>query len=299
MSVVNVNDTGPVQYGTDADTAKSLYGYLGWFVDHPVIGPIILQAAQEQWDIGRLQGALAKTSWWKKTSETARRWDALVASDPATAERRRDETSVSIGLLAARLGMRLGNQRLSEISQSATRFGWNEQEIQLALAAEMKFNPHENEGGIMGKYMATVKALAAQYMVPINEQQAWQWSRRLVSGASTIEAVQAQFTSLAKARFPQLSKEIDQGVTPGDFFTPYRNAIAEQLEVAPEAVNLMDSKWAPVVSFRSEKRGELRPMTVSEATRFARMQPGWGNTENAKETVAQASQAMLDMFGAA
>lgn len=279
------------------DAAKRLYGWMGWFVDNPEIGPVILQAAEEGWDISRLQGALSKKAWWKRTAESARKWDALELSDSATAERRVDETALSIALEAGKLGINIANHRLGDLAKNANRFGWNEQEIKLAIAAEMRYDPHANPKGGVGALMNQVKTAAADFMVPINEQQAWQWARRIVSGAATMDSVTAQFSKLAKARFPQIAEHIDQGVTPGQFFTPYRNVIGNILEMAPDQVDLMDKKWSPVISFRSDARAELRPMTLGETERYARMQPEWGGTANAWDTVTRNGASIIDMFG--
>lgn len=277
------------------DAAKSLYGYLGWFVDHPEVGPIILQAAQEGWDQSRLLGALSKTTWWQTTSESARQWDALTAQDGATAERRIDETALSIALEATRLGVKINNDRLGEIATAANRFGWNPEEIRLAIAAEMQWSPDAAGQGTVGKLIGDVRAAAAEYLIGIDDRQAWTWARRIAAGGADIEAARVQFAQLAKSRFPYLADEIDSGVTPAMFFTEYRNKIAEELETSPDAVDLMGKEWTPVLSFPG-KEGP-RPMTIPEAQRYARTRPEWGQTQGAWETLSQTGGAMLELFG--
>lgn len=279
------------------DQAKRLYGWMGWFVDHPEIGPVILEAAEGGWDISRLQGALAKKDWWKKTAESARKWDVLKISDPATAERRVDESALSIALEAGQLGIRIGTTRLADLAENAIKFGWNESEVKLAIAAEMKYDPRASHQGDTGSLINQVKAIAADYMVPVTDKQAWQWARRIVAGGATMDSVIAQFTQLAKARFPQLKDEIDQGLSPGQFFTPYRNVIGNILEMPAESIDLMDQRWSPITSFRSDKKGELRPMVMNEAERYARMQPEWSKTNNAWQTITTNGAAIIDMFG--
>lgn len=291
-------DLGYQSQGAPADVAKSMYGYLGWFVDHPEVGPIILQGAAEGWDLARLQGALAKSSWWRRTSENARKWDALRSMDPATMERRIDETSLSIGLQAQKLGLRIPNSRLAQIATKALRFGWNQGEIQLAIAAEMKYDPASAARGGIGQMVNKIKTLGADWLVPMTTKQAWQWSRRLVAGASTMDAVEAQMTAVAKSRFPHLAKLIEQGITPGQYFAPHRQAIASLLEVPVEGINFLSSRWNPVMAIRSDGKSPLRAMTVTEAERFARMQPSWAKTENAKKSVAETGQSIMEVFGA-
>lgn len=279
------------------DRAKELYGYLGWFVDHPEIGPILLQAAQEGWSQERLQGALSKTAWWHSTSERSRQWDALKASDYATWERHIDETSTSLRLKASQLGIPISNGRSEQIADKALRFGWNEQELGIALAAEMRWRPGGvSERGGVGKLMQNVRKIFADAMVPLTQRQEWEWARRIVAGGADENAVTVAANKLAKARFPYLSKEIDAGVTPGQFFAPYRNVIAQTLELSPDDVNLMDTGWQAVLSFKDGKT--IRPMTMSEAQRYARSKPGWLGTKNAWDTTTEAAGNLLEIFGA-
>lgn len=279
------------------DQAKALYGYLGWFVDHPEIGPLLIKGATEGWDAARLQGALAKTKWWRTTSESARQFDALLISDPATASRRIKETALSFRLQAAQLGVPLDNNRVFTMSANAQRLGWNEDEMRLALVAEMKYRPNQIPTGGTAKMMTEVSKVAADHMVPINSKQAFQWAKRIIGGAADMDAVNTQFQRLAAVRFPHLATQIANGMTPAQFFDPYRNVIARTLGVSPDDIDLMAKEWGPVTSFADRKTGQTRPMTFTEAERYARARPEWAETDDAWESVGEAGNALLTLFG--
>lgn len=289
--------TTPVSPEQAKERAKELYGYLGWFIDHEEVGPILLQAAQEGWSPDRLQGALTKTKWWKKTSESARQFDALLLMDNATAERRIRETGLSIELEAARLGLKIPDNRVFSMSVEALRQAWNPEELQLAIASELKFRPKAAEQGGVGRLMQNVRELAAQFMVPIDDRQAFGWAQRIAAGVADQGHVEAQFQRLARARFPQLRDEIDSGVTPQQFFDPYRNIIAQELEIAPDDVDLMSERFSPVVNFTDPRTQEQRPMTFGEVERFVRASPEFARTANAREMVSDAAQTVLSVFG--
>jgi len=285
--------------GSASDHAKSLYGYLGWFVDHPEVGPIILQAAEQGWDQARLQGALVNTNWWKRTSESARQWDALVTMDRATANRRIQETMTSIGLQAGKLGIGLSRNGNYAIATQALRNGWNPEEISLALAAQMRWNPLSwATGGGVGQIMSEVRKLGADYMIPVTARQSWDWARRIAGGASTIEAVQQQMQLLAALKYPHLGTEISRGVTPAQYFAPHRSVIAETLEMSPESVDFMgNTRWRNVTTFHDPVSKKNRPMTLTETARYARMDAGWAKTDNAWDSVTEAGDAILQIFG--
>lgn len=294
-----IGDVGAAPNVDPRDAAKSLYGYLGWFVDHPEVGPIILQAAREGWDQMRLQGALARTHWWQNTSESARQWDALLMMDPATARRRIQETATSIKMQAGKLGIPMTDNQIFVMSVNALRLGWTPQEIQLAMAAQMKWNSLSWAiGGGFGQTVQEIRKLATDYMIPVTAKQAWQWARRIIGGAATIEAVQQQFGLLAAVRYPHLVNELGRGITPAQFFAPHRNAIAQVLEISPDDIDFLnDRKWRAVVSFKDPATRKTRAMTVTEAARFARMQPEWARTDNAWKAVTDVGDAILQIFG--
>lgn len=283
--------------GNPADVAKSLYGYLGWFIDQPEVGPIILRAAREGWDIARLQGALVNTHWWRTTSESARNWDALLAMDHATAVSRLRETGVSIRQQADRFGIRLPSLRLYGMAVQALRQTWSPAQIQLALAAEMRWHPGRATGGV-ADLMNQVRTVAANYLIPVTERQAWEWARRIVGGAGTMEAVEAQMRMLAAARFPHLKTQIAQGIAPAQYFQSQRQTIAQLLEKPVESIDFVsDRRWDPVLAFKAAD-GKVRAMNTNEAARFARTQHEWANTDNAHQSVSDAGEQILETFGA-
>lgn len=278
------------------DQAKTLYGHLGWYVDHPEVGPLIVKAAQQGWDPERLKGALAKTNWWRTTAESARQWDALVMSDRATADRRIAETKLSLRLEAGRLGIPADDKRFYEIAWDAQRFGWNDDELRLALVAELRFNPR-GVGGAIGHTMGEVGDIAASYMVPVTDRQRFEWAKRIHADAADRANVETQMRRLAVAQFPHLAALIDRGSLPSEIFAPLRNTIAQVLEMSPDDIDLMDERWAPVTSYSDPRTGQVRNMTFAEAERYARAHPSWSNTANAWDAVTQAGDTLLSIFG--
>src|SRR5258708_1028556 len=118
------------------DTARQLYGYLAAYLDDPEVGPLLQQAATEGWDASRLQGALYETNWWKTRSETARQWDALSSTDPATADLQRQQKMYEINQYALQSGARFSWDRMQEIAEHALREGWDSNRLKQATVME-------------------------------------------------------------------------------------------------------------------------------------------------------------------
>ena len=296
-AIVGASDMGFQQLTPEQarDRAKEIYGYLGWYVDHPEVGPIIVSAAMNGWDAAQLQGALSQTTWWRTTAESARMWDALKASDPAQAMQRAAETKLSLQVAAGKLGFPVPEDRLNQMSEDANRLGWSKEQLDLALAAELKWQPGQMTVGTLGNTMTQVHQIASEHMVPVNDQQAWEWARRIAAGAADLSSVTTQMQQLAIARFPQIADQINQGITPGQFFTPYRNLIGQLLDRSPDDIDLMSERWSPVVAMGSDS--DLRPMTFGEATRFARTDPSWQRSPDGARVMGQYADTLSALFG--
>lgn len=293
---------GPAPGESPEDFARRTYGYLGWFLDHPEIGPIILNAAREGWDTSRLLGALVNTEWWKNTSEAARLWEAELVSDPATARERVRARVAEIEDLIGALGIEVDPNKVFEIAAQTLKFGIdvNSAQFRNTLASLIPdFSSTSLSRADTGSFAQTldeIKKLAkVDYMVGIADADAWSMAQRIVAGDLTMEGVKQIFKQVARGRFPHLADMIDRGVTPGDFFAPYRNAIAQTLEMSVDQIDLLDPRWAPVLGVRDEKVG-VRPMTLSETLTFARSQPEWAGTQEFRERssslVVQLAEAM-------
>lgn len=297
------NSTGP-QAGESVDQyARRTYGYLGWFLDHPEIGPIIRQAAAEGWDLGRLQGALASTTWWRTTSESARTWEARLASDPADAEAQVRARVAEIEDIVGTLGITIDPNKVYSMAVDTLRFGVDPQSAQFrnTLASNLpQYGATADPGhGTFDQAYEEIKRLArAEYMVGIADSDAWTMAQQVVAGSLTMDGVKSMFMQQSRGRFSQITDILDQGITPGQFFAPYRNAIAEELEMSADQVNLLDPRWSSVINTTGAD-GKQRPMTFTEVQRFARQQPEWENTGRGRDQGAAMARTLITSMGKA
>lgn len=276
------------------------YGYAAGWVDQPEVGPILLRAAREGWDPLKLQGEISGTSWWRSTSDSARQWANLTVTDPASAEQQRTQRIAELGAQAQTMGLALAPERLKLLAEDSLRFAWSSQQLRSALVAESSYSPQQAAQGQLGANTATVKALAASYFVPMSEQSAFQYGQALTAGTLTTDGLAVQLASLAKGRFPTLAKVIDSGVTPSAYFSPYRETIAQLLEVSPDSVDLLnDPRWSAVIDTvpQGGTMADRRPMTLSETQAYARGLPEWDKTQNARTAAGNMAQFISSKFG--
>lgn len=276
-------------------TFREKYPYLGAFLNHPEIGGILKQAAAEGWTEQEIYGALNKTNWWQTTNASARAWELLVAEDPAEASRRAAETAAMIQNRARSLGLPMSSSQIMAIATDATKNGWSDaQQIDSLLHS---VNWGTLQAGDLTAFRDRIKAIGAEYLVGVSDSTAQSYAIALASGEMSEAGVASLMQKQAKARFGWMADEIDQGVTPSQYFMPVRDTIANELELAPEAVNMMDNQYLGMLEVHDRDTGKMRASTLREAQLAARRDPRWRDTKNAGTMMASAANAMAQAFG--
>lgn len=274
--------------------ARANYGFLAGFLNHPEIGPLLRQAANEGWDEMTLYGKVTQTNFWRNTSAAARTWWQLTNEDPAEARRLVGQTAATIQNRARTLGLGMSGAQITNLAATATQNGWTDAQTVDAILQQV--NWATIEAGDLTALRDDVKAVGADYLVGVSEATAQNYAAKIASGEMSMEGVQSAMLKQAKARFSWMADELDQGMTVKQYLQPVRDTIARELEMAPEAINLMDSKWLSMIETRGED-GNLRAATLNEAMLAARREPEWANTRNAQETSTSMINMISDMFG--
>jgi len=274
--------------------ARQNYGMLAGFLNHPEIGPILKQAANEKWDELKLYGRVTQTNFWKSTSAAARTWWQLQNEDPAEARRLVGQTAATIQNRARTLGLNMSAGQIAGLAAQATQNGWTDAQTVDMLMQQVNWATIES--GDLTALRDDVKAIGSDYLVAVEDGTAQNYAQKIASGEMSMEGVRSAMLKQAKARFGWMADELDSGITVKQYLQPIRDTIARELEMAPEAVDLTDSKWLKMVETQGED-GKLRAATMNEAMLAARREPQWANTRNAQETSTQMVSTISKMFG--
>lgn len=279
----------------DIDTfVRQNYGQLAWALDDPEIGPILRRAAAEEWDPIKLFGAVQGTNWWKSTSAAGRTWEQLVNEDPAEAQRLVNQAAATVQNRAKSLGIPLAPGQIQGIARSAAQNGWTDAQVVDQVMRQV--NWATLEAGDLTALRDDVKAVASSYLVGVSDSTAQQYAARIASGEMTMQGVRSAMVKQAKSRFGWMSAQLDEGMTVRDYLQPVRDTIARELEIAPDAVDLTDSKWLGMVEVADDKGG-MRAATLNEAMLAARRRPEWAETRNAQETTTNMIGMIAEVFG--
>lgn len=167
----------------------------------------------------------------------------------------------------------------------------------LALAAT---NPTEatrrlNNYDSITKYISN----AAQYGLRVSFQSAADQFDRVVRGEIAPDALTQELRIMAKAAFPYLADQIDQGATVEAFFEPIRQSAAQVLGINPAEIKLGDAKWQSLMQFTDPKTNKRRLPSTDEVEARLRQDETFGfrKTANGRNAGFAAFDAVMTGFG--
>lgn len=279
----------------------SEYSHLLTFLNHPDVGPLLYQAAADGLDAPQLQALLMGTDWWKTTQDSARKWEQLLATDPATAETRMDDTRQSIERTISTLGLTLDETAIADMAQLSQRMGWTEFELMEAITTKGEFDSGA-PGGQIGTDAGTIQQLAKRYLVTVTQEQASRLALQVQNGMATMESIQGNFALRAEAKFsgnPALGSFIGNGGDPADFFADHVNKIGQMIGVAPESIDLLnDPTYSKILSYAGDD-GTVRPMTIDESVLLARKDDRFRGSIQGQSEAAKFSTSFARAMGKA
>ncbi len=283
---MTVTDT-TVEVTDDVEaTILELFPDKAHWLDHPELGPILKEAAEFEWSGDRLLSAVMATAWWKNTSATARQFDELEKTDPATFNALVQRKATEIGLTATQSGLVIDGATKLKLGRDALRLGGGKNETNSALLAASKDEGTTGVGTIDAQ-IQPLREAAARMHVPVNEEMLSSWATRIFEGALTTEGVGAWIDSQARAMFPQLSAQFDLGLTTEDYIAPMRTSVAQELDMNPNEIVLTNPKWSALYGMSS----------MTDARTWARRQPEWKNTKGANDQTEAMVLGLAKTFG--
>jgi hypothetical protein len=294
--------TAPVATPVDwKQAAKEQYGgYFAIIEAVPEISDLIQKAVQGDWSDAKFEYELRQTNWFKTNTASARQWDTLKQTDPATAQQQIDTQTNSIRNIANTLGLSFDDATIVKLAENSLRGNWDEQTLQNAVGAEAV----KTAGGMSqlstGFIGQQLKETASNYGITLSEQTFNGWINNIATGKDNIQSFNNYALNTAKTLYPGISAQLDAGQTFQQITDPYRQTAARILEINPETIDFTDPKWAQAVTFTTD-RGEARPMNYNEWGKYLRNERGFGYefTSEAKQRAFEVTNQLANLFGKA
>ena len=283
------------------------FGHWTLWLEDPEWGPILIEAAVRNWSQERFQDAISQTDRWRSMSDTARAWEQVIVTDPATANQHRQNAMGFISDTARTLGLRLSDEALGQLAEDALTFGWINAETgamsSLMTDAIVMQGMADKAGGngLIGTIDVEAQEIqeeAAKYFLSVTPSVAEDVARSISLGETTLAAVKEKLRRDAAEQFPFFKGQLDQGFTLAQLFDSRRQRVASLLEIDPEEVDFLnDSRFSHLVEFAEVDGGGYRPANFAELGDYVRGLPEFDRTDQALSSAASLGEEISRRFG--
>lgn len=257
------------------------------------------------------------------TADKQRRASAPATASPApaataTTESTPDATPASVSNrddIYAQFGWLYSNPELAAGIDMAVKDGWSAATMQGWLQKTTWWKQHGEASRAYLEKVATDPASATQLLYNYGSAQdyiayaakfgnkmalpdALNQIQRVVRGELTKEALNQEMKNWAKAAYPHLSQQIDQGFTLDDIFSQYKGIVSETLGINPAEMQLSDPKWSSLLQY-AEPNGTMRLPTAAEIGQKIRKDPvyGFADKQTGRDVAFAGISAISKAFG--
>jgi hypothetical protein len=279
--------------------AEEQYGaYWAIFKYNPELKQILLDATMNDWSDDKFRAALEQTDWWKTTTQSARQFDMEEATDPATVQTKIDNRAAELQQIARTQGVTLAEQTASQIARDSLRGGWNYQTYSTAVTSEAVKSTAGLSQLRAGKIGQDIREMAASYGISLSDTEINSYVNKFAVGEESNVSFEGKMREYAKVLYPAISNQIDAGSTFTDIVAPYRSKAAAILELEPDQIDFMDSKYLAAVTKTNDK-GEQSMMSAREWEQELRTnrQFGYEFTQQAQSAAYSVADEIANLFG--
>lgn len=196
--------------------------------------------------------------------------------------------------MAAQFGISFSPEQVGNLASIAQKQNWSREQIVDELTKNVDWY-RLNTGTIKTSY-ESYKTIGQQFLVNLSDQSAKDWALRVAKGEMTEETVLQSIRESAKTANPWLAEFIDRGLNPIDVLAPNRDFIAQNLELNPNDLNLMDQKTLNLMTTVGPD-GNRKLADQSQMIKSVRTDDRWKTTNNAKDLTAGMASLLSKIFG--
>lgn len=193
---------------------------------------------------------------------------------------------------AAELGLPIDDGTLRSLATTVVNENWSAD----MLTDHLLKDPSKIT--LPGNYAATadqLKGIANRQLVTIADGTAKEWAQRILSGEMSIDTVNNILQQQAASEFGWAADLLASGATMSDILSPARDLLARELELNPNDVNLMDTRWRNMVQVTNTDNSK-RAATLTEVVQAARKDTGWAKTANSARMAASVATMLRNVM---
>lgn len=285
----------------DRQRMAQSYGWaLAVLRSDPELEDLFNRAVKHTWTPDKFIAELRSTDWFRKNADTMRQAIVLQKTDPATYRNRVAQLRAHVtDVYGSLTGEGLGKKEAHAFAETAFQMGWSDEQLQDHLARSVNYRKLLNSnrlGGSAAEVKNQMRDLAASYGVRVSNKWVASNMERILLGNDTIEGARERILDMAKHRYVGFRDELEGGRTMDEIIEPYRQSMAQLLEMNPGEVDVMNNKIQNALMAKT-KDGKPSPLSLHQFEDVVRKDPRWMKTDNAREQFATMGSELLKNFG--
>jgi len=280
---------------TAADYKNALGPLAGLLSSVPDLKSILDNALATDQSSADFLNDIQNSNWYRTHGDSVRQGLALKASDPATYAANMAKANTHVHQLATSLGVSLVGDEANRLAHQYVLGAWDDQTLQQHIGSYFKANNGGSGGSIYGQAAALqtqLKQTAADYGTGITGVALANWTQQIIMGGNTMDGYKKFVIDGAKAKYPGLIHQIDSGLTVNQIADPYRQSMAQLLEIDPNTIDVNDPQLkkalqgTSTVTEGTASKPVTAAMPVWQFEQQLRTDPRWQYTKNATDSAS-------------
>ena len=259
----------------------------------PELRSLFDQAVAGTWDQARFTAALRATQWFQTQSDQYRNVQALRLTDPTTWQKNFNQMRARVIMLASEMGAALPSA--DSVAEQAYAFGWDDNQLRQHFAQYIQYTDGRLIGQA-GQWETELREWASDNGLTLSDAWYREHIQNATAGYQTINDVKKAMSQMAVSAYPHLADRIAAGETVASVAEPYRQAMAQLLEVNPNSVTLQDPTIRKALA-SPDKDGKPQLRTLYDFENDLRSDSRWLKTKNAQDQGQSVVNRVLQDFG--
>lgn len=238
---------------------------------------------------------LERQPWWQQHSATwiADRQQEL--DNPVDYQQSIAASVAALREVADQMGIEQSVD-LTELAKSAKRLNWNAAQQRAALAGLLTASSADYAGQA-GVAQDDLQSWAKANGISLSQGMVDQYVHGITQGKTTVDEVKSDLRrTYVAGSFPAWADRISAGQDISDIAAPYKQRMADLLEMDPNAIDFNDPLMQRGLQATGAD-GKPAVMPLWEFQNLVRKDSRWQTTDNAYATYANVAKNVLSTFG--
>lgn len=227
---------------------------------------------------------IQSSKWFKENAQSTRDALTLQQNDPATFNQKLDDTKDEIKQVFIDAGAEYNDKQIADLAMKAILFKLKQEDFVKIVSDSVDFESSYLRG-LANTYATGIRKTASSYGVTLNDgsKELKTLVKNKFTGAMSDDDINARFREEAIKAFPNFKARFEAGATLDDVAKPYRDDIADTLELNAEDIFYNDAVLKSALTATNPKDGSPYAMSRAEVIKLAMNDKRFDSTKKAQD----------------